>query len=157
MKIGRNDPCSCGSEKKYKKCCLLKEDVFDFKITYLQDKSYECQIRLSGENNLHDLHYTIQRAYKWDNDHMFSFYMNNKIWDRTSEFSGNPLGEGTADRLIKNLGLKPGQKFMYVFDYGDEHVFEVEVLSIIREVPEMINPGIIKTTGTPPDQYAGHW
>lgn len=22
-KIGRNDPCSCGSGKKYKKCCLL--------------------------------------------------------------------------------------------------------------------------------------
>jgi len=24
MKIGRNDPCPCGSGKKYKKCCLLK-------------------------------------------------------------------------------------------------------------------------------------
>jgi preprotein translocase subunit SecA len=24
-KIGRNDPCPCGSGKKYKKCCLLKE------------------------------------------------------------------------------------------------------------------------------------
>jgi len=24
-KIGRNDPCSCGSGKKYKKCCLEKE------------------------------------------------------------------------------------------------------------------------------------
>jgi preprotein translocase subunit SecA len=24
QKIGRNDPCSCGSGKKYKKCCLLK-------------------------------------------------------------------------------------------------------------------------------------
>lgn len=23
-KIGRNDPCSCGSGKKYKKCCLIK-------------------------------------------------------------------------------------------------------------------------------------
>jgi peptide deformylase len=22
LKIGRNDPCSCGSEKKYKKCCM---------------------------------------------------------------------------------------------------------------------------------------
>ena len=21
-KVGRNDPCSCGSGKKYKKCCL---------------------------------------------------------------------------------------------------------------------------------------
>lgn len=24
-KIGRNDPCPCGSGKKYKKCCLGKE------------------------------------------------------------------------------------------------------------------------------------
>lgn len=26
-KIGRNDPCPCGSGKKYKKCCLRKEEV----------------------------------------------------------------------------------------------------------------------------------
>jgi len=26
MKIGRNDPCPCGSGKKYKKCCLIKEE-----------------------------------------------------------------------------------------------------------------------------------
>ncbi len=24
-KVGRNDPCPCGSGKKYKKCCLNKE------------------------------------------------------------------------------------------------------------------------------------
>ena len=24
-KVGRNDPCPCGSGKKYKKCCLAKE------------------------------------------------------------------------------------------------------------------------------------
>jgi hypothetical protein len=24
--IGRNEPCPCGSGKKYKKCCLLKKD-----------------------------------------------------------------------------------------------------------------------------------
>ncbi len=24
--IGRNDPCSCGSGKKYKHCCALKPD-----------------------------------------------------------------------------------------------------------------------------------
>jgi len=27
-RIGRNDPCPCGSGKKYKKCCLAKEDQF---------------------------------------------------------------------------------------------------------------------------------
>ncbi len=26
-KVGRNDPCPCGSDKKYKKCCLLREDA----------------------------------------------------------------------------------------------------------------------------------
>lgn len=26
MKIGRNDPCHCGSGKKYKKCCLQKDE-----------------------------------------------------------------------------------------------------------------------------------
>jgi len=29
--IGRNDPCPCGSGKKYKKCCLLFGDKDDFK------------------------------------------------------------------------------------------------------------------------------
>ena len=26
-KVGRNEPCPCGSGKKYKKCCLLKEEI----------------------------------------------------------------------------------------------------------------------------------
>ena len=28
MKIGRNNPCPCGSGKKYKKCCLKKDEIF---------------------------------------------------------------------------------------------------------------------------------
>jgi hypothetical protein len=27
MKIGRNEPCPCGSGKKYKKCCLKKDEL----------------------------------------------------------------------------------------------------------------------------------
>jgi len=26
-KVGRNDPCPCGSAKKYKKCCMVKEET----------------------------------------------------------------------------------------------------------------------------------
>ena len=29
-KIGRNDPCPCGSGKKYKKCCINSSNDFDF-------------------------------------------------------------------------------------------------------------------------------
>lgn len=27
MKPGRNDPCTCGSGKKYKKCCAITDDA----------------------------------------------------------------------------------------------------------------------------------
>ncbi|MBY0272891.1 MAG: SEC-C domain-containing protein [Alphaproteobacteria bacterium] len=30
-KVGRNDPCLCGSGKKYKKCCLLNSENFEDK------------------------------------------------------------------------------------------------------------------------------
>jgi hypothetical protein len=30
--IGRNDPCPCGSGKKYKKCCQLKDETANFEI-----------------------------------------------------------------------------------------------------------------------------
>jgi len=26
-KIGRNDPCACGSGKKYKKCCMARDQA----------------------------------------------------------------------------------------------------------------------------------
>lgn len=39
MKIGRNDPCPCGSGKKYKKCCL--------------DKPATQPVRPSGERQWH--------------------------------------------------------------------------------------------------------
>lgn len=53
-KIGRNDPCPCGSGKKYKNCCMKKEQEqaaakytpsgkrkFKAKVLSLQDRSLE--------------------------------------------------------------------------------------------------------------------
>ena len=34
MRLGRNDPCPCGSGKKYKKCCLLKEKTSTTVLTH---------------------------------------------------------------------------------------------------------------------------
>ncbi len=31
QKVGRNDPCPCGSGKKFKKCCELKDQKKKFK------------------------------------------------------------------------------------------------------------------------------
>jgi len=36
--IGRNDPCHCGSRKKYKKCCEAKDDAARLKANEKQMK-----------------------------------------------------------------------------------------------------------------------
>ncbi|MFO7826689.1 MAG: SEC-C metal-binding domain-containing protein [Cyclobacterium sp.] len=41
MKIGRNDPCHCGSGKKYKKCCLHKDEEKEISQTSLESDSEE--------------------------------------------------------------------------------------------------------------------
>lgn len=55
-KIGRNDPCSCGSGKKYKKCCFLKDQVEPILgVNYLGETvriNKEKQDRLTEEINL---------------------------------------------------------------------------------------------------------
>lgn len=33
LKIGRNDPCPCGSGKKYKRCCLKKDDEESLRVS----------------------------------------------------------------------------------------------------------------------------
>ncbi|QTA86650.1 Methionine aminopeptidase [Desulfonema magnum] len=51
LKIGRNDPCPCGSGLKYKKCCLRKEKTQGFQSNKdLYYKKY--RIRLKGEDDI---------------------------------------------------------------------------------------------------------
>ena len=36
--VGRNDPCPCGSGKKYKKCCLANDEALDNEPTGLSEE-----------------------------------------------------------------------------------------------------------------------
>ncbi len=49
-KIGRNDPCPCGSGQKYKKCCLGKEDVSSDSSGNLKSLSDELQELVDGRS-----------------------------------------------------------------------------------------------------------
>jgi hypothetical protein len=52
MKIGRNDPCPCGSGKKYKKCCYLQNNNLDSEIKLKESDAddYEDNFLNSSEN-----------------------------------------------------------------------------------------------------------
>lgn len=57
VKIGRNDPCPCGSGKKYKKCCMSKDQKLDNESNSEENKSEEPEKKHPRsdeiENNFH--------------------------------------------------------------------------------------------------------
>ena len=50
MKIGRNEPCPCGSGKKYKKCCIDKEEI-DWKEWFANDIKVGKRLMKEAEEN----------------------------------------------------------------------------------------------------------
>lgn len=52
-KVGRNDPCPCGSGKKYKKCCMIKSSVGYGTDEFLKSKIIQDLLEFS-ENNYED-------------------------------------------------------------------------------------------------------
>jgi hypothetical protein len=46
-----------------------------------------------------------------------------------------------------------GQKFMYLFDFGDEWIFEITVEKIFPDENEPEFPSIILSKGEAPTQY----
>ena len=55
MIIGRNDPCPCGSGKKYKKCCINKNNDIDDKIFKIDDKEIDDEMICNFFNNFQHL------------------------------------------------------------------------------------------------------
>ena len=130
--------------------------TFTFKVTYQRKPSVWQLIEIAADQTLDDLHYAILGAVDFDSDHLYSFFMSGRAWDDSTEYA-SPYAEGpSADEVkIGDLSLRMKQKFLYLFDYGDEHRFEVQLVGINPEAPKGRYPRIVKSHGKAPRQYGG--
>lgn len=131
--------------------------TFTFKVTYLRDPDVWRVIEIRGDQTLSDLHYAIQHAVDFDADHLYSFYLSNRAWDETTEYS-SPYAEGPSAGgvRIRDLNLRIKQRFLYLFDYGDEHRFEVQLIEVDPGAPKKEDyPRIVESHGEDPAQYGG--
>jgi len=90
------------------------------------------KIEMRGDQTLADLHLAIQDAYEFDNDHLYSFFMSGKAWDRKSEYS---LPEGVT----------PLDDFFDEDDRAEDELPESELDTIMEtffgeSLPEVIDP-----------------
>lgn len=234
----------------------LKVKTYTFQVSL---PSFDCwrKIEMKSDQTLEMLHNEIQSAFDFDNDHLYSFYLSNKAWDKKTEYSlpegvtpygiafdatGEAVDEGDWEDeeinvqqalneeikkiaglrvqkrklyqeafeafintktnkwqdfleewsvklrvdsstlfmqmhglkmlkemledaqhesvsdvrtvTIEDLKLRLKKKFMYLFDYGDEWRFQVQVVAINKAADDSPDfPRVIETFGEAPRQY----
>jgi len=55
------------------------------------------KIEMRANQTLEKLHYAIQEAYGWNADHLYSFFMSNRAWDISSEYTLPEISLEEAD------------------------------------------------------------
>ena len=111
-------------------------------------------IQIGEKATLYALHEIIQAAFEFDDDHLHAFFMDNKAWSPADAYfftPDEPDMRQTPDYTLKKLRLEAGKKFKYLFDFGDEWIFQCKVLRVLDQGTNI--PGIIKSVVESPDQY----
>lgn len=130
----------------------IQEGNYTFKA--MLGKGTWRKIKLSHKHTLEDLHLSIQEAFDFDNDHLYSFFMDGKRYSRNAYHSVDGDEDPyTDDAVIGELGLYKGQKILYLFDYGDSWEFVVQLISIEENEEELQEPNITEIKGEAPPQY----
>jgi hypothetical protein len=103
MKIGRNDPCHCGSGKKYKKCCLMLDErkPHETLAKFIGKDWIEAElgkIKLDGYNNMNPMNLA-----RIDMHPLIKAIVGTQIKLKRSEQAGKtPIALG-RDELLQNL------------------------------------------------------
>jgi hypothetical protein len=133
---------------------INKKGAYIFKVSL--DKNLWRTIRLCHNHTFHEFHMLIQRAYDFDNDHLYGFYIGNKSSREKEIYSGNPMGvsDEYEELTIEEANLYEGQILTYLFDYGDEWKFNIRVEEFIENEKGLTTGEILESKGKSPEQYS---
>jgi len=120
------------------------------------DKPLYRTIAIGASATLDDLHLAIQSAFRFDNDHLYAFFMDGEPWS-SERFNDPRMEEFPFASAVKlsELDLYAGKRFVYVFDFGDNWEFWITVLQIDPSAPEPKSPKVVDKQGKNPKQYSG--
>ncbi len=127
-----------------------------FRVNHRAAPDVWADIELAEDQTLEDLHLQIQVTFAWNDDHLYSFFIGDETGGKTSEV-GSPWSDTLLHThlvTIGELGLAPGRRLLYLFDYGDNHEFDVEVIDLNPIAPKGQYPKILHYPGVNrPQQY----
>lgn len=104
-------------------------------------------IEISGEHSLDDLCGVILSAFDFEDEHLYEFCMDNKMYSHYSYQSNPESGEPSTRIKLDKIGLEIKQRFSLHYDFGDDWMFSI-IVQRITETSEKIVPNVIKEKGS---------
>lgn len=116
-------------------------------------------VAVRDDQDLIALHAAIQKAFGWEDDHLYSFWLDGRFWgDRDAEYTRPDALEEfddpvmTADAALASLSLEAGSRIAYVFDFGDEWRVRL-TLRGTEDDDGGDYPRVVRRLGEAPPQY----
>ncbi len=136
---------------------VLPEPQFEpgphiFKVSLAKDLWR--QIAVPGDIPLDFFSHTILDAFDFDHDHPDRFTYTDHFG--VSRHIYHPYMEkerSSAEVRVGDLPLTSGQSMTYLFDFGDEWLFEVKLERVDPPNSEITRPVILEEYGAAPEQY----
>ena len=178
----RNEPCWCGSGKKYKKCHLYsdnqKKELPEGRRNDPTGSHFEIvrlNITLKGiypkvtrkmevrtNTILDDLHCYIQAAMGWEDLHwwMFKALRYGKITEWCPEPGSDLPRLNSNDTIFDVMNFLDGkQEFTYTYDFGDTWIHRIRIGSKIKPANEDRHyPYLVSgNRHCPPEDIGGTW
>ncbi len=149
-----------------KKTDPLKE-IAVLRVCFDGKRSVSRDIEIRAASSLYALaEAIIIDAFGWDLDHAFGYYDNLKRhYDSTDRYElfadmddcenyGPVEPKSVKKTKIHDVFDAPGKKMLFLFDYGDENLFTVELVAFRAKESKVRYPLVVNSKGKAPEQYA---
>lgn len=141
--------------------------TYIFKTYLFRDKKIIRAIEVSENINLYKLAEAIVSAYGFDFDHAFGFFSkitdswklneSEKMYELFADMGDEgiePTGAGSVKKTkISEVWKNVGDTMLFLFDYGDEWRFVVELADFGAAESKTKYPRVVKSVGQAPEQY----
>jgi hypothetical protein len=119
-------------------------------------------IAVREDLTLVDLHYALQSAFGWDDDHLYAFWVGADCWSSEDGRYTHPCGSiapggagHSAAIALDRLVLAPGGRLSYVFGFEREWRVRLHVEGLVADDGRP-SPRLLESAGAAPPQYPVH-
>lgn len=139
--------------------------TYIFKTNLLRNKKISRDIEIKENASLYKLAEAIVGAYDFDFDHAFGFFSDIKehcfdserkyeLFADMEDEGIEPTGAESVEKTnIGDVWKNISDKMMFLFDYGDNWLFMIELADFRTAESKTKYPRVIKKVGQAPEQY----